>query len=113
MYLQESVIYSAIYCTTNHTQQHLRQSRANCLVKMTSDLEMYGIAVAQSRGIASLLVTYFISPTPWPGLRAPLFQSSSLPSHLRPAFPPSPVPKVQVYGNFSIYTKKSVLLLMN
>ena len=78
MYLQESVIYSAIYYTTNHTQQHLRQSRANCLVKMTSNLEMYGIAVAQSRGISSLLVTYFISPTPWPGLRAP--SSNLLPS---------------------------------
>ena len=44
---------------------------------MTSDLEMYGIAVAQSRGIASLLVTYFISPTPWPGQRDRFTQSGA------------------------------------
>ena len=38
--------------------KQVEQLSNHCLVKMTSDLEMYGIALAQSQGIARLLVIF-------------------------------------------------------
>ena len=51
------------YDTTTLTQQHWGQSKTDCPVKMTSDLQLYGIALAQCQAIARFLVTYLISPT--------------------------------------------------